>query len=134
MQDSIIRLGLVQWQMRHFKDIDAFYEQVEFFVDVMGDYKADFVLFPELFNTPLLAPFNKLSERDSMIELAKLTEEIKMKISDLAISYNVNIISGSMPVFENNDLYNVSYLLHRDGRIDEYRKIHITPNEKNITE
>jgi hypothetical protein len=45
MQDSIIRLGLVQWQMRHFKDIDAFYEQVEFFVDVMGDYKADFVLF-----------------------------------------------------------------------------------------
>jgi predicted amidohydrolase len=130
MQDSIIRLGLVQWQMRHFKDIDAFYEQVEFFVDVMGDYKADFVLFPELFNTPLLAPFNKLSERDSMIELAKLTEEIKMKISDLAISYNVNIISGSMPVFENNDLYNVSYLLNRDGRVDEYRIIHITPNEK----
>jgi predicted amidohydrolase len=42
----------------------------------------------------------------------------------------VNIISGSMPVFENNELYNVSYLLHRDGRMDEYRKIHITPNEK----
>ncbi|PWN62607.1 MULTISPECIES: carbon-nitrogen hydrolase family protein [Chryseobacterium] len=132
MQDSIIRLGLVQWQMRHFKNIDAFYEQVEFFVNVMGDYKSDFVLFPELFNTPLLAPFNKLSERDSMIELAKLSEEIKNKISELAISYNVNIISGSMPVFDhdNNDLYNVSYLLHRDGRIDEYRKIHITPNEK----
>ncbi|KFF01951.1 carbon-nitrogen hydrolase family protein [Chryseobacterium luteum] len=132
MQDSIIRLGLVQWQMRHFKNIDAFYEQVEFFVNVMGDYKSDFVLFPELFNTPLLAPFNKLSERDSMIELAKLSEEIKNKISELAISYNVNIISGSMPVFDSdhNDLYNVSYLLHRDGRIDEYRKIHITPNER----
>lgn len=132
MQDSIIRLGLVQWQMRHFKNIDAFYEQVEFFVNVMGDYKSDFVLFPELFNTPLLAPFNKLSERDSMIELAKLSEEIKNKISELAISYNVNIISGSMPVFDNesNDLYNVSYLLHRDGRIDEYRKVHITPNER----
>ena len=132
MQDSIIRLGLVQWQMRHFKNIDAFYEQVEFFVNVMGDYKSDFVLFPELFNTPLLAPFNKLSERDSMIELAKLTDQIKERISELAISYNVNIISGSMPVFDNdnNDLYNVSYLLHRDGRMDEYRKIHITPNEK----
>jgi hypothetical protein len=25
----------------HFKDIDAFYEQVEFFVNVMGDYKSD---------------------------------------------------------------------------------------------
>jgi predicted amidohydrolase len=130
MQDSVIRLGLVQWQMRQFKDIDAFYEQVEFFVNVMGDYKADFVLFPELFNTPLLAPFNHLSERDSMIELAKLTEDIRTKISELAISYNVNIISGSMPYYDDNDLYNISYLMHRDGKIDEYRKIHITPNEK----
>ncbi len=52
MQDSIIRLGLVQWQMRHFKDIEAFYEQVEFFVNVMGDYKSDFVLFPN-FSIPL---------------------------------------------------------------------------------
>ncbi|MBC7557226.1 MAG: bifunctional GNAT family N-acetyltransferase/carbon-nitrogen hydrolase family protein [Chryseobacterium sp.] len=130
MMDSVIRLGLVQWQMRHFKTIDDFYNQVEFFVNVMGDYKADFVLFPELFNTPLLAPFNHLSERESMFELAKLTEEIKVRISDFAISYNVNIISGSMPFEENGELYNMSYLMHRDGKIDEYKKIHITPNER----
>ncbi|MBA5245755.1 GNAT family N-acetyltransferase [Marnyiella aurantia] len=130
MQDSVIRLGLVQWQMRHFKTIDAFYEQVEFFVNVMADYKSDFIMFPEFFNTPLLAPFNHLSERESMFKLAELTEEIKNKISEFAISYNINIIAGSMPIVENDDLYNISYLLHRDGKIDEHRKIHITPNEK----
>ena len=130
MQDSVIRLGLVQWQMRHFKDIDAFYEQVEFFVNVMADYKSDFIMFPELFNTPLLAPFNHLSERESMLKLAEITHEIKQKISEFAISYNINIIAGSMPIEENGELYNVSYLLHRDGKIDEHRKIHITPNEK----
>ena len=130
MQDSIIRLGLVQWQMRHFKDTKEFMEQVEFFVDVLASYKSDFVLFPELFNTPLLAPFNHLSERDSMLELAKMTDELKNKISELAISYNVNIISGSMPLEENGHLYNISYMCHRNGKIDEYRKIHITPNEK----
>jgi predicted amidohydrolase len=130
MQDSVIRLGLVQWQMRHFKDIDAFYEQVEFFVNVMADYKSDFILFPELFNTPLLAPFNHLSERESMFKLAELTEEIKNKLSQLAISYNINIIAGSMPLAENEEMYNISYLLHRDGKIDEHRKIHITPNER----
>ena len=97
MQDSVVRLGLVQWQMRHFNDLDAFFEQVRFFVDVMSDYKSDFVMFPELFNTPLLAPYNHLSERESMLELAKLTETIKEKISEFAISYNVNIIAGSMP-------------------------------------
>ncbi len=46
MQDSVIRLGLVQWQMRHFKDIDAFFEQVEFFVNVMADYKSNSSCFP----------------------------------------------------------------------------------------
>lgn len=130
MQDSVIRLGLVQWQMRHFKTIDTFYEQVEFFVNVMADYKSDFIMFPEFFNTPLLAPFNHLSERESMFKLAELTEQIKNKISELAIGYNINIIAGSMPLVENGDLFNVSYLLHRDGKIDEHRKIHITPNER----
>ena len=130
MQDSVIRLGLVQWQMRQFKDIEAFYEQVEFFVNVMADYKSDFIMFPELFNTPLLAPFNHLSERESMLKLAEFTEEIKRKISEFAIGYNINIIAGSMPIEENGELYNVSYLLHRNGKIDEHRKIHITPNER----
>ena len=114
MQDSVIRLGLVQWQMRHFKDIDAFFEQVEFFVNVMADYKSDFIMFPEFFNTPLLAPFNHLSERESMFKLAELTEEIKNKLSQLAIGYNINIIGGSMPLNEKKKLYNISYLLHRD--------------------
>lgn len=131
MQDSVIRLGLVQWQMRHFKDLDAFYQQVEFFVDVISDYGSDFCLFPELFNTPLLAEFNHLHPREAMEKLAEKTHEITSKIAEFAISYNVNIISGSMPILENGNLYNISYLLHRDGRRDEYRKIHITPNERN---
>ncbi len=65
-----------------------------------------------------------------MVKLAEKTEEIVNKIAEYAVSYNVNIIAGSMPVFEDGNLYNISYLLHRDGKRDEYRKIHITPNER----
>lgn len=130
MQDSVIRLGLIQWQMRSLKNLEDFYKQVEFFVDAVAGYQSDFCLFPELFNTPLLAPFNHMNERESMEKLSELTEEIKEKISEFAVSYNVNIISGSMPILEEEKLYNVSYLLHRDGKIDEYRKVHITPNER----
>ncbi len=129
MTDSIIRLGLVQWQMRPFKDIDAFYQQVEFFVDVLSEYKSDFAMFPEFFNSPLLAEFNHLSEHEAMRELAVKTPEIIKKISEFAIAYNVNIIAGSMPLVENGNLYNVAYLCHRNGKLSEYRKIHITPNE-----
>lgn len=130
MQDSVIRLGLVQWQMRHFKNIDAFYQQVEFFVDAISGYKSDFCIFPELFNTPLLAEYNHLHEREAMEKLAEKTGDIVNKIAELAVSYNVNIVAGSMPIMENGNMYNVSYLLHRDGKRDEYRKIHITPNER----
>ncbi|MBC7914629.1 MAG: GNAT family N-acetyltransferase [Pyrinomonadaceae bacterium] len=125
-----IRIGLVQWQMRLFPDMETFYEQVEFFVDAVSGYKSDFLLFPELFNTPLLQPYNHLPEMEAMRKLAELTEEIVLKIHEYAVSYNVNIISGSMPILDNGKLYNATYLCHRTGKTEEYRKIHITPNEQ----
>ncbi|PTS98393.1 carbon-nitrogen hydrolase [Pedobacter sp. HMWF019] len=124
-----IRIGLVQWQMRLFPTMESFYEQVEFFVDAVSGYKSDFIMFPELFNTPLLQPYNHLPEMEAMRKLAELTEEIVAKIQEYAVSYNVNVISGSMPILENNKLYNATYLCHRSGKTEEYRKIHITPNE-----
>jgi predicted amidohydrolase/GNAT superfamily N-acetyltransferase len=129
MTDSIIRLGLVQWEMRPFPTMDAFFEQVEFFVDVLSEYKSDFAVFPEFFNSPLLAEFNHLSEHEAMRALAGKTEQIQQKLSEYAIAYNVNIIAGSMPFVEEGHLYNVSYLCHRNGKLSTYRKIHITPNE-----
>jgi predicted amidohydrolase len=125
-----IRIGLVQWQMRLFPDIETFYEQVKFFVDVVSGYKSDFIMFPEFFNTPLLEPYNHLPEMEAMRKLAELTPDIVEKIQSFAVSYNVNVISGSMPILENNKLYNATYLCHRSGKTEEYRKIHITPNEQ----
>lgn len=124
-----VRLGLVQWQMRLFKDIDDFYEQIEFFVDAVSDYGSDFIMFPEFFNTPLMSPYNDMPERAAMEKLAELTKEIVAKIQEFAVAYNVNIIAGSMPLMERGKLYNATYLCHRNGQLDSYRKIHITPNE-----
>src|SRR5690606_22767430 len=99
------RLGLVRWQMRTFKAINEFYDQVEFFVDAVSDYGSDFVMFPEFFNTPLMSPYNDLAERAAMEKLAELTSEIVEKLQEFAVSYNVNIIAGSMPIMEYKKLY-----------------------------
>src|SRR5690606_13385689 len=88
------------WQMRTFSNIEAFYDQVEFFVDAVSGYNADFAVFPEFFNTPLMGPFNHLPEREAMKQLAEMTTQIREKIQEFAVSYNVNIIAGSMPVIE----------------------------------
>lgn len=126
---SIIRLGLIQWQMRSLSNLDALFEQAEFFIDAVSGYESDFALFPELFIAPLMADYNHLSEADAIRELAKFAKPIRKKFQEFAISYNINIISGSMPYVENGKLYNVGFLCKRDGSYEMYSKIHITPNE-----
>ncbi|MDX1958937.1 MAG: bifunctional GNAT family N-acetyltransferase/carbon-nitrogen hydrolase family protein [Leptospiraceae bacterium] len=128
---SVIRLGIVQWQMRSVDSLQEFMRQVEFFVDAVAGYKADFVLFPEFFNVPLMAQFNKQSPADAIRSLAEYTEQIREGFVNLAISYNINIIAGTMPVYTDSTLYNVSYLCKRDGTYEEQFKIHITPDENN---
>jgi len=124
-----VRVGLVQWQMRLFGSFEALTEQVEFFVDAVSDYQSDFILFPEFFEAPLMAEYNHLGEAKAIRELAGHTENLRLKFQELAIAYNVNIITGSMPFLEKDKLYNIAYLCRRDGTHEEYRKIHITPSE-----
>lgn len=126
---TYVRLGLIQWQMRAYKNLEEMFAQVEYFIDSISAYKSDFALLPELFNGPLLAEFNDLSEAEAMRALAQYTPEIKSRFIDLAIRYNVNIITGSLPSVEDNLLKNIGYLCHRNGHTDQYEKIHITPDE-----
>ena len=125
-----VRLGAVQWQMREFTSVDEVLEQVEYFVDALSDYKSDFALFPEFFNAPLMGLTDQMDQTRAIRFLAGFTEQFRNQMSEMAVSYNINIITGSMPLLENDRVYNVSYLCHRDGRVDEQRKVHITPHER----
>ncbi|WP_339663249.1 bifunctional GNAT family N-acetyltransferase/carbon-nitrogen hydrolase family protein [Croceibacter atlanticus] len=129
---SVVRLGLIQWQMRPYNDLDELLHQVEYFVDSVAGYRSDFAVFPEFFNAPLMAKYNDLGEAEAIRELAKYTKEITNRLSELAISYNINIISGSMPEIKRNKLYNVGYLCRRDGSVERYEKIHVTPDEAKV--
>ena len=88
---KVVRLGLIQWQMRPYKDFDELMHQAEYFVDAVSGYRSDFALFPEFFNAPLMAENNHLSEPEALRELAKQTPTIVQQFSKLAISYNINI-------------------------------------------
>ena len=129
---SVVRLGLIQWQMRSYAGMEDLMHQVEYFVDSVSGYRCDFAVFPEFFNAPLMAEYNHMSEPDAIRELAKYTKTITERLSQLSISYNINIISGSMPEIVDDELYNVGYLLRRDGSVERYEKIHVTPDEAKI--
>lgn len=129
---KVVRLGLIQWQMRPYKNLEEVMQQAEYFIDAVSGYRSDFALFPEFFNAPLMAENNHLSEPDAIRELAKHTENIVQKFSSLAISYNINIITGSMPEMIGDTLYNVGYLCRRDGSMERYEKLHVTPDEAKV--
>jgi len=128
----IVRLGLIQWQMRPYKDLDELLKQAEYFIDAVAGYRSDFALFPEFFNAPLMAKDNHLKTPDAIRELAKHTQAIVDKFSEFSITYNINIISGSMPEMRDGRLYNVGYLCRRDGTVERYEKLHVTPDEAKV--
>ena len=125
------RVGAVQWQMREFESVEAVLQQVEYFVDALSDYQSDFAVFPELFNAPLMGLTDQSDQVAAIRYLATHTETFTTELSRMAVSYNINIVAGSM-VEEGKDgrIYNVAYLFRRDGTLEHQAKLHITPQER----
>lgn len=127
---TVARIGCVQWQMREMKSVEELLQQVEYFIDALSDYRCDIALFPEFFNAPLMGLAQHETSSDAIRTLAGYTDQIREEISKLAVSYNINVVAGSMPVIEDGELYNVAYLCKRDGTVQSQHKIHPTPHEK----
>jgi predicted amidohydrolase/GNAT superfamily N-acetyltransferase len=126
---SSMRVAAVQYQMRPVTSFEDFATHCEFFIDSAADYRVDFLLFPELLTTQLLALVAKPNPADSARALDQFTEQYVAFFADMAIQYNINIIAGTHLAVEKKRLYNVAYLFHRDGRIDKQYKTHVTPSE-----
>jgi predicted amidohydrolase len=77
-----------------------------------------------------MGKFNDMDSRHAIKELAQFTRPIIEAMSKMAVSYNVNIIAGSMPEVRDGKVYNEAYVLQRNGKIDSVSKIHITPAEE----
>lgn len=126
---TVVRVGALQWQMRQVPSFEIFKEQVEYFVDVVSGYNSDFVVFPEYFNAPLMSLSGGRDDANAIRNLAGYTEELCEFMQSLAIQYNINVVAGSMPQYQENVLNNVSFLFRRDGTYDAQYKLHITPDE-----
>lgn len=126
-----VRVGAVQWQMRRFASEADVLEQVEYYVDALSDYQSDFAVFPELFNAPLMGLRDQTDDVEAIRFLSGFTDHFRTEMQRMAVSYNINIIAGSMAEEgEDGRLYNVSYLLRRDGTQERQAKLHITPHER----
>jgi GNAT superfamily N-acetyltransferase len=122
-----VRVATVQFQQRAVKSFEEFISNIEYFVDISADYKADFVVFPELFTLTLLAfETRKLQPAEALETLTRYTQPFVESMREMAVSYNINIIGGSHPTrMPDGDIHNVAYVfLHGDDRPLPERPIH----------
>jgi len=126
-----VRVGVIQWQMRPIDSVDGLLSQAEFFIESLSDYHSDFILFPEFFTAPLMGLGDpRRMPTEAIRDLATYTPGIVEAMSRFAVTYNVNIIAGSMPLQVGDDLYNVAWVCERSGEVHEQYKLHITPDER----
>ena len=82
-----------------------------------------------MFNAPLLANYDQQNPSLAMRSLAELTEQLRDAMLQMAMKYNTNIVTGSLPIYQEERLYNVAFLCRRDGTWDSQYKLHVTPDE-----
>ncbi|MCB1681915.1 MAG: GNAT family N-acetyltransferase [Rhodospirillales bacterium] len=126
-----VRVACVQFQVRKIKAFEDFISQVEYFVDIAADYRADFVVLPELYTLALLsAEKEKMNPEQSIRKITAYTEPYIKAMNQMALKYNINIIGGSHPAMDGKDLKNICYVFLRNGEVHQQQKIQPTPNER----
>ena len=124
------RVACVQYQMRKVASFDDFSQQISYFVDIAADYRADYVLLPELVTLQLLSAQEETSPQKGMLKLSEYTPKYVQLLTSLATKYGLTIIGGSHPTHVGEALHNICYICLSNGEIVEQPKIHITPNER----
>lgn len=127
---SRVRIACVQYGQRRIRSFDEFRQMALYFIDVTADYRADFVVFPELFTLQLLSIENEpIPPSDAIRHITAHEPAIVDFFRDAAMKYNINIIAGSTPSLRGGNVYNVAHVFMRDGTTQTQDKIHPTPNE-----
>jgi len=131
LRPNSVRVVTVQYKLRAITSFEEFAKIAEYYVDVAGDYKADFLLFPELFTMQLLSIQNEEVAPDVAIaHMSQYTERIRDLFREFSMKYNVNIIAGSHPTKVDGNVQNISFVCLRDGSVHTQAKIHPTPDER----
>lgn len=127
-----VRVACVQYAQRPVGHFDEFAAQVRFHVAVAAGYRADFVLFPELFTLQLLSAAERpLPPAAAIDALTAHTPRVVALLRELAVEYRIHIVGGSHPTRGDDGVpRNVCYVALRDGSLHAQEKIHATPSER----
>ncbi len=125
------RVCAVQYEMRKIRSWEEMCEQVEYFVDTADLYDSHLVIFPELFIAQMLCTFDRTTPLPELVaRLADLHAQYVELFTDLAVTRQILIVAGSVPVHQpDGSIRNVAHLFSPMGNVYTQEKLHLTPAE-----
>ena len=124
-----IRVAALQYFIRPVASWDQFRDQVLGLIETAADYKCHLIVFPEYFTLQLLtlAPTRRPIQ-EQLRDLARQVPNLKELMRELARTYRIHIVAGTIPVFddESGRIYNECFVYGPDGRCGVQGKLHMT--------
>jgi len=123
-----VRVASVQYYIRPIGSYEEFRGQVEALVGTAADYGCRLVVFPEYFTIQLLTTLGE-TQRPVSQQIRDLAGQLPRYLetfSELAREKSIYIVAGSIPVLDDDDVYNESYLFAPSGEHGVQGKLHIT--------
>jgi omega-amidase len=117
--NKLFKIALCQMKVRPNKKLNL--ERAKELISTAVDlYKAQVVVLPEMFNTPLGLPFV-----EEYAEIESSSETLNF-LSEISKEKNIYLIGGSIVEKDGNDYYNTCYCFNKNGEIKaKHRKLHL---------
>lgn len=126
-----IRVASLQYFIRPVANFDQFRDQVVSLVETAADYRCHLVVFPEYFTIQLLTLNDTKAPIDEQIRrLARQRDRYLEMFVGLARKFGIYIVGGTVPVLEDDVLYNDAYVFGPSGDFGVQGKLHMTRFER----
>lgn len=122
-----IRVATLQYFIRPVDTFGQFRDQVRGLVETAADYQCQIIVFPEYFTVQLLTLGNLRKPITEQIRnLARQKDEFVEMMKDIAEENGIYIVAGTIPVVEEDKLFNDCYVFTPSGDYGVQGKLHMT--------
>ena len=130
---STIRIASVQFPLGKIERFEELETQIESYFKAAKESGADLLLFPEYFSLQLVGLIEERKDEAKIFrEVAQHSPRVLNLFEHHAKSYGLYAVAGSLPVNENNQLFNDSYLFTPDQIRLQQGKLNATSYERDL--
>ncbi|SFE86690.1 GNAT family N-acetyltransferase [Alteribacillus iranensis] len=127
---KLVQVSTIQYPLTTIGSFDEFAKRCEYFINLCSKRRSDFAVLPDYITNELLSYVGETIPSKQARKLTEFTDDVLQLFSQLSVQYSINIITGSQFIKCKDELYSVSFLFHRNGKIDQQYKIHVPLEER----